>query len=121
MDIELYKFTIDEFESPDKPGSGINMNRELLETLSSIRKHLNRPMIINSGYRTSAHNEKVDGGKDSSHMFGLAVDIHVLDSRFRFDLIRLAIEHGINRIGVYRTFIHLDIDKSKPDSVMWYV
>lgn len=119
-DLELYKFELREFDSRDEVGSGSNMDKDFLLTLSSIRKELNRPMIVNSGYRTKAHNERVGGSPDSAHTKGLAVDIHVLDNTFRYNLIRIAMKHGINRIGVYRTFIHLDMDSSKPSNVIWY-
>lgn len=119
-DLELYKFELREFDSRDEVGSGSNMDKDFLLTLSSIRKELNRPMIVNSGYRTKAHNERVGGSPDSAHTKGLAADIHVLDNTFRYNLIRIAMKHGINRIGVYRTFIHLDMDSSKQSNVIWY-
>lgn len=119
-DLELYKFELREFDSRDEVGSGSNMDKDFLLTLSSIRKELNRPMIVNSGYRTKAHNKRVGGRPDSAHTKGLAVDIRVLDNAFRYNLIRIAMKHGINRIGVYRTFIHLDMDSSKPSNVIWY-
>lgn len=35
------------------------------------------PVIITSGYRTSALNEKVGGAKDSRHLYGMAADYTV--------------------------------------------
>ena len=117
--MELNHFKIAEFQSPDLKGSGDRMDQNLLLILDSIRSELGRPMIVNSGFRTTEHNEKVGGSPNSSHLKGLAVDIHCPDSAYRFHLVRLAMTHGISRIGIYKTFIHLDIDGSKAQGVMW--
>lgn len=119
-DEDLYKFTLSEFDSRDALGSGKKMNKEFLLLLSNIRKELGRAMIINSGYRTKSHNEKVGGSPNSSHIKGLAVDVHVPDNQFRLELVRLALKHGIRRIGIYKTFVHLDVDSDKVQS-MWYL
>lgn len=119
--MELYKLDYYEFDSPDQPGSGEKyMCKDLLQRLSNIRRELDRPMRINSGYRTTEHNKKVKGSPNSSHLKGLAVDIRCPDNKYRYKLIELAIKYGINRVGVYRTFIHLDIDTDKVQNVMWY-
>lgn len=119
--MKLEYFKLSEFDSRDLPGSGSNMSKDLLNMLDSIRKDIERPIKINSGYRTEEHNRRIKGSPTSSHVKGLAVDIHVPDNAFRFALIKSAIDHGITRIGVYRTFIHLDIDGDKPQDVIWYV
>ena len=52
-----------------------SMNDSFMEKLINIRSELDRPMIINSGYRHPAHNSAIGGVKDSPHVFGRAVDI----------------------------------------------
>ena len=95
------------------------MSEDLILILESIRNELGKPVIITSGYRTEAHNEKVGGKPNSSHLKGLAADIACKDSKYRFELIRELIEHGIDRIGVGDTFVHIDIDDSKSPDVIW--
>ena len=112
-------FTTSEFDSPDKPGSGSLMSETLLEMLDEVRDKLGSPIKINSGYRTEEHNAKVGGKVGSSHLEGLAADISCKSSLDRFKLEGILKEVGFNRIGVAKTFIHVDIDKNKTPNVMW--
>ena len=118
-------FTTSEFDSPDKPGSGSLMSETLLEMLDEVRDKLGSPIKINSGYRTEEHNAKVGGkpktetSKGSSHMYGLAADLSCTNSTDRYNLIFLLQETGFQRIAVGSTFIHVDIDFDKAQSVMW--
>ena len=112
-------FTYEEFDSPDVQGSGQMMSKDLILILESVRNELGKPVVITSGYRTEAHNEKVGGKPNSSHLKGLAADIACKDSKYRFELVRELMEHGIDRIGIGNTFIHIDIDDSKSSDVIW--
>ena len=112
-------FTYEEFDSPDVQGSGQMMSKDLILILDSVRAELGKPIDINSGYRTPAYNEKVGGKPNSSHLKGLAADIACKDSKYRFELVRELMEHGIDRIGIVNTFIHIDIDDSKSSDVIW--
>ena len=60
-------FTLNEFESPDLPGSGNKMDQEFLRKIDKAREIANIPFTINSGYRTQKHNLKVGGVFASSH------------------------------------------------------
>ncbi len=79
-----------------------------------------RPLVITSGYRCRKHNQAVGGVARSAHVAGLAADIQCVDSAFRFRLIATALAVGIVRIGIYRNFVHIDIDRAKPYPVIWY-
>jgi|TARA_R110001606_G_scaffold391262_1_gene559164 uncharacterized protein YcbK (DUF882 family) len=112
-------FTYEEFDSPDIQGSGQMMNKDFLCMLDSIREEYGKPIRINSGYRTEAHNEKIGGVKNSSHIKGLAADLNCESSKERFELVSMCLKHGIKRIGVGKGFIHIDIDEDKSQNVMW--
>ena len=113
-------FKPEEFDSPDRSGSGIMMSHLLIKLLEELRVKLNEPIKINSGYRTKEHNEKLKGAvENSAHTRGLAVDITCPDSSYRYVLVKAAIEIGFLRIGVGRDFLHLDMDEEKPQAVVW--
>lgn len=115
----LDHFVRSEFDSPDVPGSGVNMSWELVQMLDKARKLAKFPFIINSGYRTRSHNALVGGTKKSSHLHGLAVDIKCSSSHQRFMLIYCLMIVGFTRIGIKKDFIHVDIDYSKPEFLIW--
>lgn len=91
----------------------------LIQRIAEIELRVGEQLNVTSGYRCDSHNRKVGGSKTSSHMAGLAVDVACSGSRLRYRIVNAAISVGIDRIGIYRTFIHLDIDRSKDPRVMW--
>lgn len=108
-----------EFDCPKEKGSGELMDETFIAMLTEARAKANIPFKINSGFRTPKHNKKVGGKSNSSHLYGLACDIHCSDSRSRFIVLTALIDAGFNRIGVGNTFIHCDIDINKPTNVIW--
>lgn len=113
-------FSWSEFDSPDEPGSGErHMNADFIRKLDQIRAQVGFPLVITSGYRTAAHNAKVGGVPGSAHTKGLAADIRALTDAQKTAIAKAAIALGITRIGWGRTFIHLDMDGSKPQRVVW--
>ena len=116
----MIHFEISEFDSPDKKGSGKNMDKTLLSMLDEAREIAQTPFTINSGYRTKKRNKKVGGVNTSSHLKGLAVDIRCVDSRSRFLILNALKQVGLfHRIGISETFIHVDIDTDKSKDVIW--
>ena len=112
-------FNYSEFDSPDVQGSGQMMDNKILMMLDQVRDKFDKPIRINSGFRTPQHNDEVGGKENSSHLKGLAVDIACNNSKDRFDLINCLLDVGFSRIGVANTFIHADIDPDKVQGVMW--
>lgn len=112
-------FALDEFCSPDQPGSGQNMRAEFLRKLDEARHLSGVPYIINSGYRTLHHNAAIGGHHDSAHLGGWAADIHATSSEQRARIIMGLILAGFNRIGIARTFIHCDCSPLKTPNVVW--
>lgn len=112
-------FKPSEFDSPDKPGSGLNyMHLGLVEMLDHLRDYVRTPLIINSGYRTKEHNIKVKGAKNSAHLRGLAVDIRCTQSDLRYRILDGAFAFNFRRIEVTNLHIHLDIDSNLPQSIL---
>ncbi len=113
-------FTFSEFDSPDAPGSGeAHMKREFIHKLDKVREAVGLPFIIDSGYRTPAHNAEVGGATGSSHMSGYAADIVAPTDAIKRKIAKAAIAEGITRIGWGNSFIHLDMDPSKDQRITW--
>lgn len=112
-------FNIEEFDSPDEPGSGQYMDNDFLEMLDKARHFAGIPFVINSGYRTKAHNREVGGLPNSAHLDGFAADIRCRGSQERIYIVGALLEAGFNRIGIGANFIHADNDPTKPEDVMW--
>ena len=117
--IELRHFALKEFDSPDAPGSGRNMQASFLQQLDRARSESLVPFRISSGYRTPNHNKAVGGKSESAHMRGYAADIVASNSYERMQIVKALLSVGFNRIGVGRTFVHADADPSLPANVMW--
>lgn len=115
----LKYFKLEEFDSPDEPGSGKKMDMKFLEKLDYARHNANIPFKINSGYRSKNWNQTVGGRFGSSHQYGVAADIKCIGSRDRALMIKALLDVGITRIGIAKTFLHVDVDKNKDQDVFW--
>lgn len=95
---------------------------KLAHTFDNIRKLIgNKPLIINSGYRSLSYNTTVGGSPGSQHLLGRALDIqsNVMSSVILYDIIfRNSIALGVRGLGLYHTFVHFDI-RDKPELVTW--
>jgi len=96
---------------------------KLARTFEGIRALCgNKPIIILSAYRTPEWNKKVGGASRSQHVQGRALDLKPpegLTVKKFYDLIYANCkEFNIFGIGLYRTFVHIDIRPS-PILVVW--
>ncbi|WP_299212647.1 D-Ala-D-Ala carboxypeptidase family metallohydrolase [uncultured Dokdonia sp.] len=111
------------FDSKDMAGSGKCIDRTLLRKLQLLEKRTGYRVLknINSAVRSEFWNKKVGGVSDSAHLITKckAVDIHAPTRAIRNLLVVQAYHLGFTRIGVGKTFVHLDVDTSKPQYVAW--
>ena len=89
---------------------------ELLQRLDMIRRCIGVPMQVSSGYRCEAYNKRVGGAKNSYHKRGMAADIpypaKYLQRKKDFaKILDEAFSEG--GVGVYPTFVHVDIRKRR--------
>jgi zinc D-Ala-D-Ala carboxypeptidase len=120
----LKYFKLEEFDSPDLPNSGVNMDRNFLQKLELAREISGIPFKINSGYRTKEHNDAIYKrlGKEpikSAHLVGKAADIAYTNSRERWLIITALQDAGFNRLGIAKGFVHVDSDETKSPNVIW--
>ena len=116
MDWSKYAPYFSEHEFTCKCGCGVTlMSPSFMDALTELRKDFNKPMVITSGYRCSAHNSEVSttGGK-GPHTTGKAADIAVSGA----DALRLLVialgqgdftGFGLAQRGDHKSrYIHLD-------------
>lgn len=98
-----------------------DMKHEFMEVLQRVRADFGRPMKITSGYRHWTHPvEARKGHTTGEHTRGTCCDVACTDGRERFDLVTLALKHGITRIGIAKNFVHLGIGgPGLPVRVIW--
>ena len=105
-------FRTKEFASPDS--NVIFINKVLVEMLGELRHRIGRPIYINSGYRTVAHNKKVGGAENSYHLYGAAVDIRA-EGYTPKEIYRM-LDNMLGRWGgleEHETFVHFDVRDDK--------
>lgn len=113
----LKHFKKEEFEC--KCGCGFNnINDELVLILENAREFANVPFKINCGVRCEKHNKEVGGVEDSAHIKGLAVDISTRSDSLRFAIVEAVLKVGFSRVLMYDTFVHVDMDLTKPNPIL---
>lgn len=93
----------------------------LLDKLDIVRSLCGFPLIVNSAYRSISYEQDVKGRTgSSSHCKHIAVDIAVQSGEKRLKIVQNALRAGFQRIGIAKTFVHLDLDAEKPASIWLY-
>jgi hypothetical protein len=108
---------VSEMNPPSEGWTKLDMNVKvyLIRLQQAAQKEgiISGPIYINSGWRSVQYNDKIGGAKASQHLNGLAVDIVWDGFAARSDktskFVALARKQGFRGIGLYNTFIHLDI------------
>jgi uncharacterized protein YcbK (DUF882 family) len=91
----------------------------LAQQLQIARDYFGEPMVFTSGYRCLKLNKAVGGVANSAHTTGSAVDIEFHSEAHAKKLIEALIKAGFKRIGLGWSFIHVDIDFTKPHPACW--
>lgn len=103
-------FNLSEFECTHPEHRHVQVDTELVKKLQELRYRLGIPMVINSGYRCPERNKQVGGADRSQHLLGKAADISLHNQKLDIETIAdIAKKIGFKGIGLYDTFIHLDV------------
>ncbi|MRJ09429.1 DUF882 domain-containing protein [Ornithobacterium rhinotracheale] len=114
-------FDLKEFESHDgstTPEFVLKNLQALAKNLQVLRDFLGKPVMVNSGYRSVAHNRRIGGKVNSQHLQGKAADIRVegITPEKLASTIEKLIYNGKMKqggLGIYPTFVHYDIRGTK--------
>ena len=106
-------FKVKEFACLDGTDT-IFVSDELVKILQKVRNHFGASVIINSAYRTEAHNKKVGGSANSQHKYGMAADIRIngVSPKTIATYINTLMPNS-GGIGVYSSFVHIDVRAKK--------
>lgn len=96
-----------------------DMDPNLLRKIDELRERFGGPLTITSAYRTQKQNEAAGGAKSSAHLRGTAVDLRCRSNADRYRLVTAALAVGFHRIGIGKTFVHVDVDPINPPEVIW--
>lgn len=96
-----------------------DMEQPLLNMLDKARELAGIPFVLNSAYRSRSYELAHGRSGNSAHTRGLAVDVRCNTSANRYKIVTAAISAGFKRIGIGKTFVHLDTDSSLPMNVIF--
>lgn len=115
-----YKF-FNQKEFDCKCGCGATAKSEFIHKLDFARFVSSVPYVITSGMRCLNHNRAIGSSDTSTHVKGLACDIRFTNSREKYRIIKGLMQAGFKRIGINedKMFIHVDLDKDKPQDVLF--
>ncbi|MGE4297022.1 MAG: D-Ala-D-Ala carboxypeptidase family metallohydrolase [Desulfovibrionaceae bacterium] len=103
-----------------KCGCGLcNTRQSSLERLERARVRAGVGFAINSACRCPQHNIAEGGKPNGAHPNGTAFDIEAKDSRTRFQVVAACLAEGFHRVGIGKTFVHVDDDEALPPNVVW--
>lgn len=96
-------------EMASKREGELMIDADAMDKLQALRNALGAPMIINSAYRSDAHNKAVGGAKASQHLTGKAFDVS-MTNHTPAAFIAAARRAGFTGIGTYprQNFVHID-------------
>ena len=97
------------------------IQNDLIDKLDKARGISGVSYKINSGYRCDFWNSKVGGSPRSLHKAGRAADIHVSSSAARYQILKGLFAAELDRVLIYRTFIHADIagEGKQSETALW--
>jgi len=99
------------------PSPGVLNNLHLLcQALEQVRALFGQAVIISSGYRSPALNERIGGSAGSQHMMGLAADFTVVDVTSP-EVVRRLSQSAVGfdqLIFEFDSWVHLSVSASAP-------
>lgn len=101
----------------NKPGPQALANLDLLcQALEGVRELCRAPVLISSGFRSQAVNQRVGGARNSAHLSGLAADFTVVEIEPREVVQRILASDLVfdQLILEYDSWVHLAVAAQTP-------
>lgn len=112
-------FRESEFKACSPSCSLQDMKQHTIEKLDAAREMAGIPFVLNSAFRSSAYDKSKGRSGTGAHTSGCAVDIRCNTDAHRMKIVLACLAVGFRRIGIGKTYIHVDDDPTKPQNVMW--
>lgn len=90
-----------------------------LRKLNIAREYAKVPFHLNCSYRSRMHELAKGRSGESAHTLGCAFDIRCTTDRDRMAIVSGALRAGFSRIGIAKTYIHLDSSERHKQKVLW--
>lgn len=101
-----------------------NLEKLCVCTLEPIRRYLNEPVFVSSGYRCARLNEVLRGARNSQHRTGEAADIYFSSfaNRWYEAVIYLITSPHVpfDQLIIYPTFLHISLSSPNRREVLDY-
>lgn len=112
-------FSPEEFKGCSPACSIDDMDQGFLGIMDQIREEVGQPLAITSAYRPKKWELSKGRSGNGAHTRGLAVDFACTTGTLRAKIVKAALSCGIKRIGIAGSFVHVDIDDTLPQNVIW--
>lgn len=113
-------FKESEFKACSPSCSLQDMKQHTIEKLDAAREMAGIPFILNSAYRSPQWDKERGRTGTGAHTTGCAVDIRCNSNANRMKIVLALLAVGFRRIGVGKTYIHVDDDPAQAQNVMWH-
>lgn len=91
----------------------------LVALLEKTEKRVLFELTFSSGLRCPECNATAGGSQHSAHITGEAVDISIASSQLRYALLAILFDLGVKRLGIGKSFLHVDVNLTLPQHVTW--
>lgn len=115
---ELKYFSYDELQKVSS--SPAHFNEASLQRLDRAREIAGIPFIVTSAYRSPEHEHARGRTGTSAHTLGRAFDIACTTPRARWKIVHAAITAGFTRIGIGKSFVHVDDSSIHSQCQIWH-
>ena len=113
-------FRESEFRACSPSCSMQSMQQHTINKLDAARELAGIPFVLNSAYRSPAWDRARGRSGRGAHTTGCAVDIRCNTSANRMKIVRACLAAGFTRIGIGKTYVHVDDDPAQAQNVMWH-
>ena len=113
-------FKESEFKACSPACSLQDMKQHTMDKLDAARALAGIPFVLNSAYRSPAWERSHGRTGTGAHPHGCGVDIRCNTSANRMKIIQSCLAVGFRRIGIGKTYIHVDDDETQAQNVIWH-